>query len=42
MNVDPTNEYLATGDAEGIVKIWNIKDYCMTEGEYEVQEPPGM
>ncbi|THD24410.1 WD repeat-containing protein 49 [Fasciola hepatica] len=40
MNVDPSNEYLATGDVEGLVKVWNIKDYCMTEGEYEVKEPP--
>ncbi|VDP78595.1 unnamed protein product [Echinostoma caproni] len=40
MNVDPTNEYLATGDVEGTVKVWNIKDYCMTEAEYEVTEPP--
>ncbi|CAL8105784.1 unnamed protein product [Calicophoron daubneyi] len=40
MTIDPTNDYLATGDVEGNVKVWNIKEYCMTEGEYEVTTPP--
>ncbi|KAF7233512.1 hypothetical protein EG68_05686 [Paragonimus skrjabini miyazakii] len=40
MCVDKTNEYLATGDIEGTVKVWNIKEYCMYEGEEEVFLPP--
>ena len=29
MEVDPDGEnYLATGDVKGLVKIWNIENYC--------------
>jgi hypothetical protein len=29
MEIDESEKYLATGDVNGIVKIWNIGDYCM-------------
>lgn len=29
MEVDESEQYLATGDVNGIVKIWNISDYCL-------------
>lgn len=28
MEIDQTEQYLATGDVNGIVKIWNISEYC--------------
>ena len=29
MEIDPDDEkYLATGDVKGLVKIWNIENYC--------------
>jgi WD repeat-containing protein 49 len=29
MEVDQSETYLATGDVNGHVKIWNISDYCI-------------
>lgn len=29
MDVDEKENYLATGDVNGLVKIWNIKCYCL-------------
>lgn len=29
MEVDSASKYLATGDVNGIVKVWNIADYCL-------------
>ncbi|CAH8848703.1 unnamed protein product [Trichobilharzia szidati] len=42
MAIDINDEYLATGDVEGTVKIWNIKDYCLNEGEMEVDCAPDL
>jgi len=28
MTVDETNSYLVTGDAEGVIKVWDISEYC--------------
>lgn len=36
MTVDETNSYLVTGDADGIIKVWDISEYCIasvTENE---------
>lgn len=35
MEVDSTNKFLATGDVNGIVKVWNISDYCLNVNEYD-------
>ncbi|VDK33829.1 unnamed protein product [Taenia asiatica] len=41
MAIDPSNVMLATADAEGNVKVWNIATYCLVEGEEEcMYEPP--
>uniref|UniRef100_A0A0R3WJX6 WD_REPEATS_REGION domain-containing protein n=1 Tax=Hydatigena taeniaeformis TaxID=6205 RepID=A0A0R3WJX6_HYDTA len=41
MAIDPSNGMLATADAEGNVKVWNIATYCLVEGEEEcMYEPP--
>ena len=29
MEIDESEKYLATGDVNGIVKIWSIADYCL-------------
>ncbi|XP_067024528.1 cilia- and flagella-associated protein 337-like isoform X2 [Acropora muricata] len=29
MTVDDTNSYLVTGDADGVVKVWDIAEYCV-------------
>lgn len=29
MTVDRDCRYLATGDGDGFVKVWNISDYCV-------------
>jgi hypothetical protein len=29
MEIDNSDQYLATGDVNGVVKVWYIGDYCM-------------
>lgn len=29
MTVDETNSYLVTGDADGVIKVWDISEYCI-------------
>ena len=29
MEIDESERYLATGDVNGVVKIWNISEYCI-------------
>ena len=29
MTVDDTNSYLVTGDADGVIKVWDISEYCL-------------
>ncbi len=29
MEVDYRNKYLGTGDVNGVVKIWDIEQYCL-------------
>jgi hypothetical protein len=35
MEVDSTNKFLATGDVNGIVKVWNISDYGLNVDEHD-------
>jgi WD40 repeat protein len=39
MCVDDTNTYLVTGDADGVIKIWDILDYCLTEDQVRTEPP---
>ena len=36
MEIDESEKYLATGDVNGIVKIYNIADYCLN---VDTQDP---
>ena len=29
MTVDDTNSHLVTGDADGVIKVWDILEYCV-------------
>ena len=38
MTVDDTNSYLVTGDADGIIKVWDISEYCLVMADND--NPP--
>ena len=41
MNTDHDNEYLVTGDVDGIAKTWVISDYCLRNPEgILITDPP--
>ncbi|EDO44327.1 predicted protein [Nematostella vectensis] len=40
MAVDGTNSYLVTGDADGLIKVWDISEYCVEEPDNTITQPP--
>ncbi|XP_018413289.1 PREDICTED: WD repeat-containing protein 49 [Nanorana parkeri] len=40
MAMDKTNAYIITGDLDGWIKVWNIKDYCIDYSEHKSDELP--
>ncbi|KAF6385718.1 WD repeat domain 49 [Rhinolophus ferrumequinum] len=40
MSTDKLNQYLATGDLDGWLKIWNIKEYCLNSNESKITQAP--
>lgn len=42
MAIDKENRYLATGDVDGLIKTWDISQYCMDEQDESdmITEPP--
>ncbi|XP_074661966.1 cilia- and flagella-associated protein 337-like isoform X2 [Tubulanus polymorphus] len=42
MAIDETDEYLVTGDVDGLVKVWDISEYCLyhTSAEPVLTPPP--
>ena len=40
MAVDAQNRYLATGDVDGTVKVWDIREYCLHQQDEVVTAPP--
>lgn len=40
MTVDKTGQYLVTGDVDGLVKTWDIKEYCTQTEEDIINTPP--
>ncbi|KAG8511468.1 WD repeat-containing protein 49, partial [Galemys pyrenaicus] len=40
MSTDKLNRYLATGDADGQLKIWAIEEYCLNHCQNKITQPP--
>lgn len=40
MAIDAQNRYLATGDVDGSIKVWDIKEYCLHQQDEIVTAPP--
>ncbi|XP_078288312.1 cilia- and flagella-associated protein 337 [Panthera onca] len=40
MSTDKSNQYLATGDLDGQLKIWNIEEYCLNSSKSKVTQAP--
>ncbi|KAI4548097.1 hypothetical protein MG293_000427 [Ovis ammon polii] len=40
MSTDKSNRYLATGDLEGWLKIWNIEEYCLNPSKNKLTQAP--
>uniref|UniRef100_A0A8C2M924 WD repeat domain 49 n=1 Tax=Cricetulus griseus TaxID=10029 RepID=A0A8C2M924_CRIGR len=40
MSTDKQNQYLATGDPDGWLKIWNIEDYCTSSTGNKITQSP--
>lgn len=33
MEIDESDKYLATGDLNGLVKIWDISEFCISQSD---------
>ncbi|XP_016071182.1 PREDICTED: WD repeat-containing protein 49 [Miniopterus natalensis] len=42
MATDKLNRYLATGDLDGWLKIWNIEEYCLNSSKSKVTQAPAL
>ncbi|GAB1287618.1 WD repeat domain 49 [Apodemus speciosus] len=42
MSTDKLNQYLATGDPDGWLKIWNIEEYCTNSTESKITQTPAL
>ncbi|XP_072826852.1 cilia- and flagella-associated protein 337 [Vicugna pacos] len=42
MSTDKTNRYLATGDLDGWLKIWNIEEYCLNSSKSKLTRAPAL
>ncbi|KAG2463349.1 WDR49 protein, partial [Polypterus senegalus] len=40
MTVDNSSHYLITGDCDGLIKVWSIKEYCLDFSESVFKQPP--
>jgi len=42
MAVDKMAKWLVTGDQDGLIKVWDIANYCTELSADLVTQPPGM
>ncbi|XP_031229964.1 WD repeat-containing protein 49 isoform X2 [Mastomys coucha] len=42
MSTDKLNQYLATGDSDGWMKIWDIEEYCTNSTESKITQTPAL
>ncbi|XP_067897559.1 cilia- and flagella-associated protein 337-like isoform X2 [Heterodontus francisci] len=42
MTVDKKSDYLITGDVNGHIKVWNIREYCLCSSDIVITQPPPM
>jgi len=40
MEVDLRNKHLGTGDVNGVVKIWDIEQYCLQSERSTIEKNP--
>ena len=40
MATDKKNRYMATGDVDGVIKVWDITEYCVTAGDDVINTSP--
>ncbi|XP_027441501.1 WD repeat-containing protein 49 isoform X3 [Zalophus californianus] len=40
MSTDKSNQYLATGDLDGRLKIWDIEEYCLNSSKSKITQAP--
>ncbi|CAG5124371.1 unnamed protein product, partial [Candidula unifasciata] len=40
MATDPSNHFIATADAEGFVKVWDIQEYAVSSVDQPITDPP--
>lgn len=42
MTTDKKNQYLVTADVDGVIKVWDILEYCTSPTEDYITEAPRM
>ncbi|XP_060027890.1 WD repeat-containing protein 49 isoform X2 [Erinaceus europaeus] len=42
MSADKANRFLATGDADGWLKVWNIEEYCLNPSKSKLTQVPAL
>ena len=42
MAVEGTSQWLVTGDVDGLIKMWNISEYCIKAADDIITDTPRM
>lgn len=40
MATDKKNRYMATGDVDGVIKVWDISEYCVQASDDVITTAP--